>query len=58
MDGPSFIAKCLKAFGIEVIFGIVGIPITNTIAAAQKEKIKFIGTRNEQVYVISMNRDP
>jgi 2-hydroxyacyl-CoA lyase 1 len=48
MDGPTFIAKCFKNFGIEVIFGIVGIPITNTVAAAQKEKIKFIGMRNEQ----------
>ncbi len=49
MEGPAFIAKCFKSFGIEVIFGIVGIPITNTVAAAQKEKIKFIGMRNEQV---------
>jgi 2-hydroxyacyl-CoA lyase 1 len=48
MDGPTFIAKTLKQQGIEIIFGIVGVPITPIAEAAQKEGIKFYGFRNEQ----------
>lgn len=45
VDGPTFIAKTLKQQGIEIIFGIVGVPITPIAEAAQREGIKFYGFR-------------
>ena len=48
VDGYTFIAKILKKLQTEIIYGIVGIPITQLAHAAQKEKIKYIGMRNEQ----------
>ncbi len=48
LDGYTITARALKAAGIRVIFGVIGIPVTQLASAAQAEGIRFIGTRNEQ----------
>ncbi|XP_013395875.1 2-hydroxyacyl-CoA lyase 1 [Lingula anatina] len=48
VDGASIVAQSLKAQGVEYIFGIVGIPVTEVAIACQAEGIKFVGMRNEQ----------
>lgn len=44
----EFIAKFLKFSGLEVCFGVVGVPITQLACAMQSEGIKFYSFRNEQ----------
>eukprot|EP00924_Labyrinthula_sp_SR-Ha-C_P009382 augustus_masked-scaffold_2-processed-gene-22.47-mRNA-1 protein AED:0.07 eAED:0.07 QI:0/-1/0/1/-1/1/1/0/579 len=46
--GRHFLAKALKAAGVEYVFGIVGYPVIELGFAIQKEGIKYIGMRNEQ----------
>ncbi len=47
IDGATIIAKSLKTQGIPSVYGVVGIPVTGIATAAQREGIKFIGTRHE-----------
>ncbi|CAG8619394.1 8572_t:CDS:2 [Paraglomus brasilianum] len=47
-NGSKIIAKSLKAQGVTVAFGIVGIPVVEVAEAIIAEGIKFIGFRNEQ----------
>ncbi|KAI8982496.1 thiamine pyrophosphate enzyme, N-terminal TPP binding domain-containing protein [Pilobolus umbonatus] len=47
-SGAEFIADLLKDQGVDVIFGIVGIPVVELAEACVKIGIKFIGFRNEQ----------
>ncbi|CAG8514879.1 6992_t:CDS:2 [Paraglomus occultum] len=47
-NGSKVIAKSLKAQGVTVVFGIVGIPVVEVAEAIIAEGIKFIGFRNEQ----------
>jgi 2-hydroxyacyl-CoA lyase 1 len=47
-SGAEFIANTLKAQGVEVIFGIVGIPVVEVAEACVAAGIRFIGFRNEQ----------
>jgi 2-hydroxyacyl-CoA lyase 1 len=46
--GSELIATTLKRQGVEVIFGIVGIPVIEVAEACIHVGIRFIGFRNEQ----------
>ncbi|KAJ2509280.1 hypothetical protein IWW47_000082 [Coemansia sp. RSA 2052] len=46
--GALVLARALKQQGVEVVFGIVGIPVVEIADAIQAEGIRFIGFRNEQ----------
>ncbi|RUP46118.1 thiamine pyrophosphate enzyme, N-terminal TPP binding domain-containing protein [Jimgerdemannia flammicorona] len=46
--GATIIATALKAQRVDVIFGIVGIPVVEVAEACTAQGIKFIGFRNEQ----------
>lgn len=52
MDGASVLARALKEQGVEIVFGVVGIPIVEVALAIQDAGIQFIGTRNEQAVSI------
>ena len=47
-DGFHLVVDALKLNGIETIFGLVGIPITDLARLAQAEGMRFIGFRHEQ----------
>ncbi|KAH8647727.1 thiamine pyrophosphate enzyme, N-terminal TPP binding domain-containing protein [Xylariales sp. PMI_506] len=46
--GAQIIARSLKDLGVTVIFGIVGVPVTEIAEHAIASGIRFIGFRNEQ----------
>lgn len=48
IKGAALIAKCLKQQGVKEMFGVVGIPVTEIAVEAQKQGIRYIGTRHEQ----------
>ncbi|RGB37254.1 thiamine pyrophosphate enzyme, N-terminal TPP binding domain-containing protein [Rhizophagus diaphanus] len=48
ITGGELIAKALKKQGVEVVFGIVGIPVVEVAEAIISEGIRFVGFRNEQ----------
>ena len=48
VTGMHILAKSLKENGVEVIFGLVGIPVTEVAYICQLEGIRFIGFRFEQ----------
>ncbi len=48
MTGAEAVAKCLKAQGVECVFGIRGLHITPVATAAKRYGIRFIEVRNEQ----------
>ncbi len=48
VTGMYILAKALKNIGIDVIYGLVGIPVTEVAYMAQKEGIRFVGFRHEQ----------
>ncbi|CAJ0762190.1 21098_t:CDS:2 [Entrophospora sp. SA101] len=48
LTGAQIIAKSLKEQGINVVFGIVGIPVVEVAEAIISEGIRFIGFHNEQ----------
>ncbi len=47
-DGMHLIIDALKHNGIDTIFGLVGIPITDTARLAQAQGMRFISFRHEQ----------
>ena len=47
-DGMHLMVDALKANGVETIFGVVGIPVTDLARYAQKSGIRYIGFRHEQ----------
>ncbi len=47
-DGFHIVVDALKLNGIERIFGVAGIPITDLARLAQAEGIRYIGFRHEQ----------
>src|SRR5437899_5383997 len=47
-DGFHLIIDALKLNGIDTIYGVPGIPITDLARLAQAEGIRFIGFRHEQ----------
>lgn len=48
MTGAEAVVECLKAQGVELVFGIRGLHITPVAAAAKRQGIRFIEVRNEQ----------
>jgi len=46
--GARIIAQTLKNLGITVIFGLVGVPVSEIAEEAIEIGIRFIGFRNEQ----------
>jgi 2-hydroxyacyl-CoA lyase 1 len=48
IDGATIMARSLKSQGVDYMFGIVGFPVQQIAAEAQKAGIKYIGMRNEQ----------
>lgn len=47
-DGMRITVEALKRNGVDTIFGIVGIPVTDLARYAQEEGIRYIGFRHEQ----------
>ncbi|KAI8324444.1 2-hydroxyphytanoyl-CoA lyase [Martensiomyces pterosporus] len=48
LTGAQVLARSLRQQGVEVVFGIVGIPVVEVAEAIQAEGIRFISFRNEQ----------
>ncbi|KAH6638088.1 thiamine pyrophosphate enzyme, N-terminal TPP binding domain-containing protein [Boeremia exigua] len=46
--GAIVIARTLKALGVNVVFGVVGVPVSDIAEQALNIGIRFIGFRNEQ----------
>src|SRR3984957_13638745 len=47
-DGFHLVVEALKLNGIDTIFGLVGIPITDLARLAQAEGMRYVGFRHEQ----------
>src|SRR5438309_8588864 len=47
-DGFQLVVRALKLNGIDTIYGVVGIPVTDLARMAQAEGIRYIGFRHEQ----------
>ncbi|WP_407536609.1 oxalyl-CoA decarboxylase [Cetobacterium somerae] len=47
-DGMHVMVEALKKNGVDTIYGVVGIPITDLARHAQEEGIRYIGFRHEQ----------
>jgi oxalyl-CoA decarboxylase len=47
-DGFHLVVEAMKLNGIDTIYGVAGIPITDLARLAQAEGIRFIGFRHEQ----------
>src|SRR5579859_1980846 len=47
-DGFHLVVEALKLNGVNTIFGVAGIPITDLARLAQAEGIRYIGFRHEQ----------
>ena len=48
VSGMYILARALKNIGINTMYGLVGIPITELAYLAQMEGIRFVGFRHEQ----------
>jgi oxalyl-CoA decarboxylase len=47
-DGFHLVVAALKLNGVDTIFGVAGIPITDLLRLAQNEGIRYLGFRHEQ----------
>ena len=47
-DGMHVVVDALKRNGVDTIYGIVGIPVTDLARHAQEAGIRYIGFRHEQ----------
>ena len=47
-DGFHLVVDALKLNGIDTIYGLAGIPITDLARLAQAEGMRYIGFRHEQ----------
>ena len=47
-DGFHLVVEALKLNGIDTIYGVAGIPITDLLRLAQTEGIRYLGFRHEQ----------
>jgi oxalyl-CoA decarboxylase len=47
-DGFHLVVEALKLNGVDTIFGVAGIPITDLLRLAQNEGIRYLGFRHEQ----------
>lgn len=48
VTGMEILARSLKAVGLDTMYGLVGIPVTDVAYLAQREGIRFVGFRHEQ----------
>ena len=48
VTGMYVLARALKAVGIDTVYGLVGIPITEAAYLIQGQGIRFVGFRHEQ----------
>lgn len=48
MNGAEAIAECLKAQGVEVVFGLRGLHITPVAGAVKRRGMRFVEVRHEQ----------
>ena len=48
IDGATVVARCLKQQGIDALFGVVGVPVTQIAVQAPGAGIRYIGMRHEQ----------
>ena len=48
VTGMYILARALKNAGIDVMYGLVGIPVTEMAYIAQAQGIRFISFRHEQ----------
>ena len=48
LTGAQVVAQALKTQGVEVLYGVFGIPVIPIPSAAQKAGLRYIGTRHEQ----------
>lgn len=48
VTGMYILARALKNVGLDTVYGLVGIPVTETAYAMQMEGVKFVGFRFEQ----------
>lgn len=48
VTGMYILAEALRRVGIDTVYGLVGIPVTETAYAMQKVGVKFVGFRFEQ----------
>ena len=48
VTGMWILTQALKRVGIDTMYGLVGIPVTEFAYIAQGEGIKFVGFRHEQ----------
>ena len=46
-DGFHLVVEALKLNGVDTIFGVAGIPITDLLRLAQNEGIRYLGFRHE-----------
>ncbi|HJO95504.1 MAG TPA: oxalyl-CoA decarboxylase [Victivallales bacterium] len=53
VSGYSLVANELKTQGIKIVYGIMGIPVTQLAYEIQKHNIRYIGMRNEQAASIA-----
>src|ERR1700722_13635862 len=47
-DGFHLVVDALKLNGLDTIYGVAGIPVTDLMRLAQAEGIRYIGVRHEQ----------
>ena len=47
-DGLHLVVDALKLNGVDTIYGVVGIPITDLARLAQAEGLRYFGFRHEQ----------
>jgi oxalyl-CoA decarboxylase len=47
-DGFHLVVEALKLNGVDTIYGVAGIPITDLLRLAQTEGIRYLGFRHEQ----------
>src|SRR2546428_8033146 len=47
-DGFHLVVEALKLNGVDTIYGVAGIPITDLLRLAQAEGIRYFGFRHEQ----------
>ncbi len=47
-DGFHLVVEALKLNGVDTIFGVAGIPITDLLRLAQNEGLRYLGFRHEQ----------
>jgi 2-hydroxyacyl-CoA lyase 1 len=48
ITGAQLVARTLKDLEVDVVFGIVGIPVIEVAQACIDSGVRFIGFRNEQ----------